>query len=86
MHYVYIIQSDVDGSYYAGYSRNPPLRVIHHNDGWTRSTKAKRPWKLVYVEEFLTKAEALRREREIKKKKSRKFLEKLIRSAGSKNQ
>jgi putative endonuclease len=46
--------------------------------GWSRSTKAGIPWKLVYHEVFQTKSEAMKRECEIKRKKSRKYLEKLI--------
>ncbi|MEK6756875.1 MAG: GIY-YIG nuclease family protein [Bacteroidota bacterium] len=80
-HYVYIIQSEMDGSYYAGSAHNVPLRVHRHNEGWTKSTKGKRPWKLVYVKEFDTKTEPLRFERYIKKMKSRAFIEKLIRDA-----
>ena len=30
-YYVYIIQSQWDESYYKGYSENPSLRLIHHN-------------------------------------------------------
>jgi len=40
------------------------------------------PWKLIFNEEYSTKSEALKREREIKRKKSRKYIEKLIGLAG----
>jgi predicted GIY-YIG superfamily endonuclease len=36
------------------------------------------PWKLVYFEEFQTKAEAARCEIAIKKRKSRKYIQSLI--------
>jgi predicted GIY-YIG superfamily endonuclease len=39
-------------------------------------------WKLVYTEIFQTKSEAAKRELAIKKKKSRKYIEWLISSAG----
>ena len=39
------------------------------------------PWKLVYKEEYRTRTEALKREREVKKKKSRKYIEFLINSS-----
>jgi len=64
--YVYIIQSTVDGSYYVGHTHDVDLRLIHHNDGWTRSTKSGRPWKLVYCETCKSKSEAIGRERGIK--------------------
>lgn len=68
----------MDGSFYVGYAHDVPLRIERHNDGWTRSTKGKRPWRLVYSEEFASKSDAIRREREIKRMKSRVYIEKLI--------
>ena len=81
-HFAYILQSEVDGSFYVGSSHNPILRCQRHNDGWTRSTKTKAPWRIVWCKEFPTKAETLRFERHIKSMKSRVFIEKLIRDAG----
>jgi putative endonuclease len=51
-----------------------------HNLGGTASTRPGRPWKLVYTETLQTKTDALVREKQIKKKKSRKYIEWLIRS------
>ncbi|MBI5475673.1 MAG: GIY-YIG nuclease family protein [Ignavibacteriales bacterium] len=81
-HFVYIIQSEKDKSYYVGYSHNPQLRLEHHNMGWSRSTKGKMPWRLMYIEECKDKTEALKREREIKNRKSRKYIEELIAAGG----
>ncbi|GJQ22158.1 MAG: hypothetical protein HBSIN02_25130 [Bacteroidia bacterium] len=81
MYFVYIIQSQNDGSYYIGYSHDVSLRLQHHNDGWTTSTRAKAPWKLVYVREFSTKTDALKFEKHIKRMKSRKYIENLIHKA-----
>ena len=67
MHFVYIIQSQVDGSYYIGETKDVALRVQRHNEGWSRSTKGKRPWNVIYIERYPTRKDALRREREIKK-------------------
>jgi putative endonuclease len=80
--FVYVIQSELDGSFYTGHTHDPQLRVIHHNDGWTRSTKGKRPWKLLYTEHYGSKAEAVRRELQIKRMKSREYIERIIRHAG----
>jgi len=38
-----------------------------HNNGETHYTSNKSPWKLVYVELFENKTEALRREKNLKK-------------------
>ena len=78
MFYTYVLYSDSKGKYYVGYTHDLNLRLERHNEGWSRSTKSGIPWKIVYYEEFGTKSEAMKRESEIKKKKSRKYIEKLI--------
>jgi putative endonuclease len=65
-YYVYIIKSQVDQSYYKGSSLNPLVRLEQHNRGETQSTRAGCPWKLVYLEKFSTKREALIREKALK--------------------
>ena len=64
--YVYIIQSQLDNSYYKGFTEDPPLRVTRHNNGESQYTSARIPWKLVYVEELETKTLALKREKRLK--------------------
>ncbi len=81
-YYMYIIQSESNGGFYIGHSHDVDLRVARHNLGWTRSTRGRGPWKLVYVEKFETKLDAIRREREIKKRKSREYICRLIKKAG----
>jgi len=66
-YYVYIIQSLIDGSYYKGFSEQPAIRLLQHNNGESSYTSAKMPWQLVYVEECLSKRDALIRERVLKK-------------------
>jgi len=65
--YVYIIQSHADGSYYKGFSENPPKRLVQHNNGECQYTSLKMPWRLVYIEGLPTKREGLIRERVLKK-------------------
>ncbi|MDP4261783.1 MAG: GIY-YIG nuclease family protein [Bacteroidota bacterium] len=66
-YYVYIIQSQVDDSYYKGYSEHPLLRLIQHNNKECNYTSHKTPWNLVYVEEMESKTAALAREKNLKK-------------------
>ncbi|WP_445298478.1 GIY-YIG nuclease family protein [Lacibacter sp. H407] len=66
-YYVYILESEKDGSYYKGFSTDPSIRLVRHNRGETASTRHLLPWKLVYVELMATKSEALVRERNLKK-------------------
>lgn len=63
MYFVYLLQSEMDDSFYVGYSTDVTRRLQEHNEGESRYTSKKRPWKLVYVESFNTKREALIRER-----------------------
>jgi putative endonuclease len=78
MFFVYILESEKNGRFYVGYSEDPQRRLADHNVGKVISTRNHRPWIKAYEETFNTETEAIRREREIKSKKSRTFLLKLI--------
>ncbi len=65
--YVYILQSDVDGSFYKGFTENYEIRLQQHNNGESNYTSKKIPWKLVYAELHETKRNALIREKNLKK-------------------
>ena len=65
--YVYIIESLQDGTFYKGFSTDYKKRLEQHNNGESRYTSGKVPWKLVHVEEYTSKREALIRERNLKK-------------------
>jgi putative endonuclease len=49
-------------------------RIRQHNNGLVNYTSKYCPWKLVYFEEFETRAEAMRREMFFKSGKGREFL------------
>jgi putative endonuclease len=78
MFYVYILRSIPTGRFYTGSTQNIAARLEKHNAGHSAATRAYRPWELVYCECFDTRREALRREYEIKRQKSRAFIEALI--------
>ena len=64
--YTYILEC-ADGSYYCGWTNDLEKRVAAHNAGkGGKYTRAHRPVKLVYYEEFETKEEAMQREWAIK--------------------
>ncbi len=71
--FVYIIKSIKDGSEYVGMSDNPDRRLTEHNYGEVKSTKAKRPWKKVYVEELSNRVDARKREKYLKSAAGRRF-------------
>ena len=63
---VYIILCE-DGSYYTGYAENVGDRFGQHRKGrGARYTRLHKPQKIVYTEEFESRSEAMKREREIK--------------------
>ena len=79
---VYIIYSESIDSYYIGQTANLQERLYRHCNSGSKSTKKAKDWKLVYKEVYNSRSESVRREREIKNKKSRKYIEQLISSAG----
>jgi len=64
MFYVYVIKNENDKLYY-GYTNNLKKRFFNHNNGDNFSTKG-HIWKLVYYEAYLSKEDALEREKQIK--------------------
>ena len=75
---IYIIYSEKIDRYYTGITEDLTWRLERHNQGWGRYTKSGIPWKVVHEEKFVAKSDALKREREIKKRKSRTYIESLI--------
>ena len=76
-YFVYIIQFEVYNTFYKGYTQNPEYRLYQHNNGESRYTSNKTEWKIVYLEEFETKREAVIREKQIKRFNSQ-YLKELI--------
>ena len=56
-----------DGSLYAGWTNDPERRLKAHNSGTaSKYTRSRRPVEMVYLEEFETKSEAMKREAALK--------------------
>jgi putative endonuclease len=72
---VYVLYSEKFDKIYIGYTSNLEQRLLSHNQlatkGWTVQF---RPWKLLYTEEFQSKTEAMKREKELKSQKGREFI------------
>jgi putative endonuclease len=81
-YFVYIIQSQIDSSLYIGQTSSIQERLLRHNQGRSRFTKLKRPWKLLYSEEYESRSQAIKREAELKSLHRRDLLLKLITLAG----
>jgi putative endonuclease len=80
-YFVYILQSEQDGSFYIGHTADLEARMQRHNSSRSRYTKAKAPWTLVYQEELSSRSDASKRERDIKEKKNRAYIEQLVRTS-----
>lgn len=76
----YILYSEKLNKYYIGSTPYIKRRLSEHNRGKERFTKTGVPWVLVYKEMYNSLSESRKRELEIKKKKSRKYIEQLISS------
>ncbi len=62
MFFVYILQSLKDRKTYVGQTDNIEKRIKLHNAGLVKSTKHRVPFKLLLLEKFSTRAEAMKRE------------------------
>jgi putative endonuclease len=76
--YVYILQSVSSGKCYIGSTNDFEDRLKRHNEGRSKYTKNRGPWELVYKEEHPDRSSAVRREKEIKSRKRKKYIETLI--------
>jgi putative endonuclease len=76
--YVYILYSPSKDKFYVGYTYQLADRFLRHQSGRSKSSKAGRPWLLVYLEGFETSKQAYQREVQIKRRKSRNYLLELI--------
>ena len=62
MYYVYVLLSSKDNKLYTGSTRDLRNRLVRHNKGLVKATKARKPLKLVYYEAGLSRKDAMRRE------------------------
>jgi len=78
--FTYIIYSSTLDKYYTGHTDNLTDRILEHNSGISTYTSKSNDWQLVFSEEFQTRKEAYAREMAIKRKKSRVYIEWLIKN------
>ena len=78
MYFVYVIQSKLAKKLYVGFSQNPKQRLETHNSGGNVSTKSARPWRLIYIEGYLDKKDAMEREKFLKTGSGKVFIKKQL--------
>ena len=82
MFFTYILYSRSIDRYYIGHTSNLKIRLQNHLSGSTRFTSQTDDWEMIYSEEYATKAEAMKKEQQIKRMKSRSFIKELTGHAG----
>jgi len=70
-YFLYVLKSEAADSSDVGHTSNLEKRIVEHNEGKSLSTRRKRPWRLVYKEEYSKRSEAVVRERYSKSLKGR---------------
>jgi putative endonuclease len=76
--FVYILESEIDGSFYIGQTSNLDERLKRHNKGHNPSTKTKRPWKLIHYIECVSRVEAMKLEKRLISWKKREAIQNFI--------
>lgn len=75
---VYLLLSLKDKRTYVGSTNDLKRRLLEHNQGKNKSTKSRRPFKLIYKEELATLLEARKREKFLKTRNGRKELKEIF--------
>jgi putative endonuclease len=75
MHFTYVLYSSLFNKIYIGFSSDVQNRLLIHNDtrntGWTAKFQ---PWNILFYEEYATKSEAMKREKQLKTSRGRAFI------------
>ncbi len=77
-HYIYVLESEKNGSIYIGYTNNLGKRLKEHNRGLNFSTKPYIPWHMIYCEACLTESDARRREKYLKTNQGSRLLKRRL--------
>jgi len=86
MYFVYILWSQSAGKTYVGFSTNPQLRLLFHNQKATKGwTLRYRPWVMIESIPFECKKQAMDKEKYFKTGAGREEIQKLLRIKGLKD-
>ncbi|MBS3140223.1 GIY-YIG nuclease family protein [Candidatus Woesearchaeota archaeon] len=78
MYTVYALKSLKDNNLYIGCTSNINKRLSEHNNGRVKSTRNRKPLKLIFKEGYVDKYEAFKKERYYKTAKGKKELKNKI--------
>lgn len=80
MFYVYVLKSTKDEKLYIGFTKDLKERIRFHNLGINRSTKYRRPLKLLYYEGYISEKDAREREKFLKSGRGHEVLYKQLKN------
>ena len=75
---MYILKSKKDQKYYIGQTNNVESRLKRHNGGEVKATRNRRPFELIYTEEYKSREQVMKREKYIKSLKGGNEFKKII--------
>ena len=79
MYFVYVIVSESTGKHYAGQTSDLSRRLSEHNskehNKRKHTSRNQGPWLLAYSEKYPTRSEAMKRERWLKSRSGRRFID-----------
>jgi len=78
MYYVYVLRVKKSGRHYIGQTQDLAKRLEKHSRGKTKSMKNRAPFDVVYIEKCSSRAEAMRREKEVKRYKGGEAFRRLL--------
>ncbi|WP_439481929.1 GIY-YIG nuclease family protein [Cyclobacterium plantarum] len=74
-YYVYILYSASLDRFYVGQTQNLEERILRHNSGRNKSTKAGIPWEMVHFEKVADRVAAVAKEKQVKNLGSKRYLQ-----------
>lgn len=77
-YFIYVLFSLNDKGIYIGFTDDLNRRVKEHQKGFVKSTKDRRPIKLIYFEGYKDKKSAVNREKYLKSGWGRNYLNKMV--------
>ncbi|MCF8367468.1 MAG: GIY-YIG nuclease family protein [Bacteroidales bacterium] len=78
---VYILYSLKDNKLYIGFTTDIKRRLAEHQSGNSKSTAPRRPLKLIFCEYYLSKEDALRREKYFKTTAGKKTIKLMLKES-----
>ena len=79
--WVYVLLSKKDHLFYIGFTTNLKRRFHEHQQGKSKSTAPRRPFRLLFCEAYISKKDALRRERYFKTNPGKKTLKLMLKES-----